>query len=774
MPTPPSVATRTRALPRLGARSASPGLMSTVTPTVPQHRMLDRSSEATTAINKDRTVSSGTIDTTSTATPPNMLDSPPGIEEKSDCDDFAHLFNRVNVQSNGSQSQSRESPPPSDCLHDTDQIASPPHLSSYRQRRKPAAVSLSLSQTQGQYSSPYSAASTGSQEYLPRTPSPSKTFTSRSPLNFDMRYAMNQPQNHSATRHVNSRLDMSPEDRPEPLRLNPVKRKAPPSSFPRQASKQTEHGRQHNESAVDVDPILAENAVLVSRYEDLKPKPPEANRLGKVMTPAQFEQYRAEQEMARKLKGDTSDSDEDKERYGDDDEIDRDRKATKQRRKQQAQLAVYRQSMMKMTGERSDPHPRSLSNFSHSESVVSGSSRLSGLQPGENGDEEEEEDEDVPLGVLAAHGFPYKNRPPTRLSTSTSSSHLCANGSPASAPPGGSVTGDAGSRGTLPPFARNLPRDPYPREGLVNASKRHSFALGGGSSVTGVPAGTSPGTYAPHPSGLVGVIAEEERSRAFRRGSATAPGSYNSPVPGLSNSQSMLNLPSGLLPGMLSPGDQAQVQMSQQMNQMMQMQWQWMQQMQVQMSQLHGAQQGRVTPDQNSGIPGNMGNCNTPSPSPPNLMFNGMPGYAPSIAPSERNNVGLASRYRPVSFNANAATAWNSFTTSSDTGHRPSTLTGSTPRPWSSYGMNTTGMMNRARSPTGATIRTVNPTAKHGGQVGFRSVEDEEDEEGWEEMKRERDRKKQAWAAKREGRRDNEKELDELRGMVPHGLRSNI
>ena len=73
----------------------------------------------------------------------------------------------------------------------------------------------------------------------------------------------------------------------------------------------------------------------------------------KVMNAAQFERYRQQQEMERRrTDADKSDhSDGDSSIDEDEDEAERDRQATVQRRKQEAQLAVYRQTMMKVTGE---------------------------------------------------------------------------------------------------------------------------------------------------------------------------------------------------------------------------------------------------------------------------------------------------------------------------------------------------------------------------------------------------------------------------------------
>lgn len=91
-------------------------------------------------------------------------------------------------------------------------------------------------------------------------------------------------------------------------------------------------------------------------------------------------------------------------------------------------------------------------------------------------------------------------------------------------------------------------------------------------------------------------------------------------------------------------------------------------------------------------------------------------GYAPSIAPSERSNVGLPGRYRPVS-----------QVPLTDNKSRTSTMSG-TLQGWE----NKNGQ---------ATIKPV----KNSGNVS-----DEDDEEGWEEMAKKREKKKSLWRTKKD------------------------
>jgi hypothetical protein len=547
-------------------------------------------------------------------------------------------------------------------------------------------------------------------------------------------------------------------------------------------------------------PTLAAGALLAAEWEQREQERPAVQKpvkRNKVMTPAQFERYRQQQEMEHKRKtavhrDDQSEGDSDN--YEDEDEVERDRKATAQRRKQEAQLAVYRQTMMKVTGEQ--PPQSSTGSIERLSSRIPSAGSLdlakstSNLTldpkgpPMANGKSsgEEDEDEDVPLGILAAHGFPNKNRPPTRLTNQSSNPNLRAVSRI------GSVTPEPkqGPKGGLPPFARHLPQDPYYGASLVNPSNRESFAMGGGSSVHGGQvAGTPPGL---HPGGLVGVIAGEERARAMRRGSPNPSGGYEMP-PGMVRSQTMGNFPMGPAPGMvpglalpLTPADQAQIQMSQQMTQMMQMQMQWMQQMSQMVHQGPGQGQGQTMqpppnvmqqPGASPASPGllappgqiarplsmpmpdvgsprlgqrtmsslspGMAPWNRPPSFAPSMQTPAPgvgPGYTPSIAPSERSNVGLARRYRPVSI----APADGIQPASK----RSSTFTSATFQPsWM------TGVTGRKSPGALSTIRSIGGQPSPGKPNVKEAPDDEDDDQGWVEMKKTRDKKKSTWKMKR-------------------------
>jgi hypothetical protein len=242
------------------------------------------------------------------------------------------------------------------------------------------------------------------------------------------------------------------------------------------------------------------------------------------MTPAQFEKFKQEKE--RTVGGDASkapqnkpdDDDEEEDNYEDDeDEMEKSKQAAKQRKKQEAHMAVYRQQMMKITGESSNGAPRPPLPTSVSAPVIGSQTPTPGL----GGSDGSDEDEEVPLAILAAHGFPHKNRPPTRLSSVGSNPNLRASMmAPSPQPLKPAETPGAGSRAShLPAFARNLPQDPFVGAGMARNPTRDSLALGGGAPAP-QPAATMPQASLP-PGGLVGVIASEERSRAMRRCSCT-------------------------------------------------------------------------------------------------------------------------------------------------------------------------------------------------------------------------------------------------------------
>ncbi|OWP01239.1 hypothetical protein B2J93_5519 [Marssonina coronariae] len=470
------------------------------------------------------------------------------------------------------------------------------------------------------------------------------------------------------------------------------------------------------------DVNIADSADLAQRFREKSESPPATHTApqNKVMTPAQFERYKQDQERLGSYGGHSKeDEDEDEEPYDDDeDEAEKNKQLAKQRRKQEAHMSVYRQQMMKVTGEAIPPiRPNVHATQSSPNLAVPGA-------------EEAEEDEEVPLAILQAHGFPNKGKQQMRSMGSNPNLR-----SPAQMNAGGVVGADS----RLPVFARHLPQDPYLGAGLVNPMHRESLAFGGGAGSVSAAAPRG------QPGGLVGVIVNEERSRAMRRGNPNPQGDYGSalgggfsptmgmqpPAFGGNNGMGPMN------PMMLTPGDQAQIQMSQQMQQFMQMQMQFMQIMTA------GGQAppGQMQPAGELPRPSSAQHLRPASSHPqvgpqqqramtmldPNAaawMQNGSQyahsqggGYAPSIAPSERSNVGLPGRYRPVS--QAPPQAQHNHT-------RASTMSGA---------------LNGWGDKSGASIKTAKK---------FGNVSDEDDEEGWEEMMKKRQQKKSLWRTKKD------------------------
>jgi hypothetical protein len=571
------------------------------------------------------------------------------------------------------------------------------------------------------------------------------------------------------------------------------------------------HPNTHEETPLFESEEIRSSAQLASQYEQrLSSTPPVQN---KVMTPAQFEHYRRQKELVRRLsdasKSETSDAEND---YEEEDEVEKTREVARQRRKQEAHLSVYRQQMMKVIGQQVPTTTTTNSSDSHSLQPISERGSIStpnllartstpGLpsikqEGGKNSDGEE--DEDVPLGILAAHGFPNKNRPPTRLNASSSNPNLRVSYSASPGP--GSNNQGIDPRNSLPVFARNLPQDPYYGASIVNAPNRESLSMGGGTPAFA----NSPSSTSLPPGGLVGVIANEERARALRRGSPNAqaagiPRQYSLNNMAQMNAGGAWNMPGGVpqfqQPPVMTPGEQAQIQISQQMTEIMQVQVQMMQQM-MQMQALSGGQQPQMTPNFLP-IPGQPGqpamtgarplstasSFHLPSNSPQvdqrtlsmldpsmsrwNLSNNrpasihpesmgrpmtpqGAQGYASSIAPSERSNVGLASRYRPVSTIGQEQQMPRSSTFTS-------TLKpwNESPRPKSAAMPGHPPLANRkSTSLATVTVRSISAPSQET-LTGKKSskgatMDDDDEDEGWADMMKTREKKKSSWKLKKE------------------------
>ncbi|EWC44617.1 hypothetical protein DRE_06606 [Drechslerella stenobrocha 248] len=506
---------------------------------------------------------------------------------------------------------------------------------------------------------------------------------------------------------------------------------------------------------------LARDAAIASSFEA-----GESNRLKqprKVFTKAQFERYKAQQEEERQYQaknGEKDESDSETELSDDDqDELEKQRALAKQRARQDAHLAVYRQQMMKITGSHGNDTTnlgmtnRGASSSTPMLSVTNLMPHLSVSSPSSLGDKSDNEDEEVPLGILMAHGFPSKQtgRPPTRLSNSNSSPNLR------------SISGTTqfdgnGGAPSLPPFARHLPADPYFGASIVNQSNRMSMApssIYGGSQRDSqfVPPPQQRAPPQRYPTGLIGNIVRDEELRAARKGGAQHAPFYNE-----------AQLSSGpMSPPVQSASETVSLQMASQMTQMMQLQMQWMQQM----SQMNQSQQQQHLAAMQTMMPGMMPGMNpmammsannlSPSmlmpgqramsmvdtgsvpqiPLGPGMMgpqqpgaslspgYAGsvyghnrsstlptfmQPGYTPSIAPSERSNIGQPSRYRPVTYQAGSGG-------SSIGGGRSNTLTSGVPG---------------------------------GGLKVSLAKDDSDDEDGWAEMGKKKKEKQETWRRKKD------------------------
>jgi hypothetical protein len=195
-----------------------------------------------------------------------------------------------------------------------------------------------------------------------------------------------------------------------------------------------------------------------------------------------------------------------------------------------------------------------------------------------------------------------------------------------------------------------------------------------------------------------------------------------------------------MLPPPLTPGDEAQLAMTAQMQQFMQMQMQFMQMMtaggtpsqagsgvQSPGMQPPGPGHRASTPNLLSPASARPGSAMMPQRAMSSLDPNAAPwgrqsimpgglvqhaGYAPSLAPSERSNVGHPGRYRPVSVFRERGEA-----------SRTSTMSGAQPDGWNEN------------------LRTEAPKVQ--------PEDEDEEQQAWEKMKAKRDKKRSLWRDKR-------------------------
>lgn len=415
-------------------------------------------------------------------------------------------------------------------------------------------------------------------------------------------------------------------------------------------------------AALYVSPL---DAVPEASEAELPPPPPARlffrRSRNKVMTSAEFEQLRkqrAREEAERRFY--EGEDEEDKIDYEGVDEAELVRKQMAQRKKQQAHLDNYRQRMMKSTKGPDLPeipshHSRKSSSWSmKSFKTFRGHQEETMTQYG--GDDDED---DVPLAILQMQRR-SDGRSEYGVQLQPGTDHRRQQ-----------------LRSPLPAFANGLPQDPY--AGAMNTQ----WPMNNQQLI---------------PGGLVGVIASEERAKAMRR---VAPSHGFQPLPDTNNAfnwassshqpppiPGTFNMPT-MQPPMPFSRPQTPVAVPQmppvpsnnQMFNFIQAQTDFLRSMAT-MNQQRGGQAWDQQSVMNMGMPGVMPNYAPSNYAPSNYsksnyapsnyaqsnyarstyakstyarsnyaksVHNRDTGYAPSVAPSERNTVGMPSRYRPVS-----------------------------------------------------------------------------------------------------------------------------
>jgi hypothetical protein len=458
---------------------------------------------------------------------------------------------------------------------------------------------------------------------------------------------------------------------------------------------------------------------------------------GRVLTQTE---YLAMQKRANSQPPPEDDSDD--EDYEDEEEAIKKREEEEIMRRKQQQMQFAREAMRRTT--------TAPGNLAHAEGGPDGFNM--GFPSETSIKADEWEDEDVPLGILAQHGFPSQAR--NRLPNQP------ANAMPSYIPDRPASAGALTSRalpGQLPAFARNLPADPHTSfigGGLVQPMNRESMGFNGfprgpasvaGDSIAG---GMGMGIHTPmmyHDAGmsqpsLVDQIQMRDMTKQKYMGGASNKKPQGGPFTGMlgqhmnatGQSQQSTRMPQmPMMNGMMNPmmggqmpmmgmgmnqmgypmaqgNDMMAMQQMQQMQQMIAMQ-------QMQLQQMHAMQQPQSQDPRmsmampNNGYGGNMMgngsflnvpgampngmpnmqnrpmsfmsvNGNQPQQQPPTINYMGPgPGYTPSIAPSERSNIGLSARYRPVVNNSDAHSTGTSMTLQASNGaaqNPPATIKG--------------------------------------------------------------------------------------------------
>lgn len=434
---------------------------------------------------------------------------------------------------------------------------------------------------------------------------------------------------------------------------------------------------------------------------------------GRVMTQSEFREYQKRQ-LSQPAADESSDDE-----YEDEEDAIRKREEEEVLRRKNQQMHFAREAMRRSTTAPGNP--------TRPESSVGNINMDMGFPSEVSMQADEWEDDDVPLGILAQHGFPNQTlgRSPNQP-VGAMPSYLPDR--PASA---GAMSQRA-SQAHMPAFARNLPADPYTPYvggGIVRHMNRESlgfnnFSRGPGSiagdSIAGGMGISSPMMYQEagmsQPS-LVDQIQMRDLQKPKYMGGASNKKQEGGPFTGFlgqrmnvagqqQQNASRMSLMPGMNPMMGMPGGQmggnmpmmgmgmgmgmtpmgypmpqqndynAQMQQFQQMQQMIAMQQFQLQQMQAMQNpqQQQDPRMSMALPSNGFGgnmmgngggflsVPGMPGGAPNQQGRPMSFM-SGMgsqqqppmqnfmgpgAGYTPSIAPSERSNIGLSARYRPV------------------------------------------------------------------------------------------------------------------------------
>jgi hypothetical protein len=427
------------------------------------------------------------------------------------------------------------------------------------------------------------------------------------------------------------------------------------------------------------------------------------------MTAAEFQAHQQRQ-MTQPL-DDSSDGED----YEDEDDAIRKREEEQKMMRQRQQMQIAREHMRRSTA---PTEQKDATNFGP----------LSNGFPSETSLQADEwSDEDVPLAVLAQHGFPNKGKPPTQPANPMPSYFRS---STPSLPDRPASTGALGNRASAyrPPFARNLPEDPYTSvggNGLVRQPVRESMGFNRAASVYNEPTNPVPYDVQPQFTSLVDQIQMRDNAKQKYMGGASSkkPGggggaftgaltghmnmNQNSNPNRISQMPQMPQMGMNGMPGMnpmmnMMGGPMPMMGMNQMPYPMYPQNELMMQQMYQQMLafQAQNAMFGQqppphnprmsMAPQQNPGFQNpqfqnpsflNVGTGMPNQQRPMSLMSVGVGqanprnrpystlappgmgipgdfhqatmvpmsnGYSPSIAPSERSNIGLSARYRPV------------------------------------------------------------------------------------------------------------------------------